>query len=94
MNQHWLSDTFKHRRREETHEVAFWKGNSASDEAEATHATVTVKQEIYCNTLSFKWPEEKINVDSLEAMLRRAFQIGRHDAKREIRDVLGCAHKK
>lgn len=92
MTPHWLSETFKHRRREETHEVAFWNENHASDEAEATRATVVVKMErSYSTQLAFKWPEEKANVDALETMLRRAFEIGRHDAKREIREVLGLA---
>ncbi|TXG96557.1 MAG: hypothetical protein E6R08_09130 [Nevskiaceae bacterium] len=89
MTYHWLSDTFKHRRREATHEVAFWKDNHASDEAEATHASVFVKTEHSHRELSFRWPEEKASVDSLEEMLRRAFEIGRQDAKREVRHALG-----
>lgn len=91
MTYHWLSETFKHRRREATHEVAFWNRNSASDEKDATHVSVVVKLDSYPKELSFKWPEEKASVDALEIMLRTAFEIGRREAKREIRDVLGCS---
>ncbi len=90
----WLSETFKHRRRELTHEVSFWNGNSASDEAGATHAAVAVKGRVYCRQLSFKWPEEKASVDALETMLRRAAEHGREAAKREIRDVLGIKQQR
>lgn len=89
MSGYWLSETFKHRRREATHEVAFWSGNSASEEKDATHASVVVKVGSYHKEISFKWPTEKASVDALEVMLRQAFEIGRQDAKREICHVLG-----
>lgn len=91
MNQHWLSEDFKHRRRSETHEVSFWMDNTASDEVYATKAVVEVKHEIYTTRMEFDWPKERAKLADLERMFERVFEKGRHDAKREIRKVLGCS---
>lgn len=90
MTSRWLSDTFKHRRREATHDVSFWDGNKASEEAGATSVSVSVTRGAYSSAMSFKLPEQKSMADALETMLGLAFEIGRDGAKREVRDVLGC----
>lgn len=91
MNQHWLSEDFKHRRRHETHEVSFWMNNVACDESTATHAVVEVKNEIYVNQLEFKWPEERSKLADVERMFDRIFDKGKAAMRREFRAMLGAA---
>jgi hypothetical protein len=89
MSGFWMSEEFKHRRREEAHEVSFWKDNVASTIDEGNRAVVEVRCGIYSSRLDFEWPTDKAKVDTLESMLRSMFEFGQRDAKREIRKVLG-----
>lgn len=91
MTQHWLSEEFKHRRRQETHEVSFWSNNTACDEGAATMAVVEVKRGEYTSRVELPWPEGRSKLASLEQMFQSVFEKGRQDAKREIRDVLGLS---
>lgn len=85
-----FSDEKPHRRHTEYSGVAFWKGNSAANEDDADRAVVyTGPPGMPYPQFEFKWPEQRHEVDKIEAALYKAFERGRWSAKKEIRDVLG-----
>lgn len=79
-----------HHRRLDSHGVAFWKGNAASNEDNADRAVV------YCGSpgmpypeFEFKLPDQRYEMERLERGLMKAFERGVYSAKAEIRSVLG-----
>lgn len=61
----------------------------AAEEHNATSVVLQVGPDFYGNNLDFKWPDDRLKVEKLERILEAAFDAGRNDAKKEIRDVLG-----
>lgn len=85
-----ISNEKPHRQHAEYYDVAFWNGNSASNEDEATRVVVyTGSPGMPYPEFEFKWPEQKHEVEKLQHALGKAFKRGIWVAKKEIRDVLG-----
>lgn len=89
-----FSNEKPHRRHTAYSGVAFWNGNSAGNEDDATRAVVyTGSSGMPYPEFEFKWPEQKAEVEKLEQALGKAFERGVYAAKKEIRDVLGVVQR-
>jgi len=85
-----ITDEKPHRRYGQSYSVCFWKGNSASDEDNATRVRLEVGAPgMPYPTFEFEWPGQKFELARLEDALAKAFERGTSAAKKEIRDVLG-----
>jgi hypothetical protein len=81
----------EHRQRYNFCEVTYWKGNTASlSGGDWTSCKVSPRGAYTHGEQSFANDEQGIYArDSLIRFLEKAYECGRSDAKREIRDVLG-----
>ena len=82
-------ELLSHRKYGCCYDRVYWNGNLAGDASDATRAVVEVRTGAYRNDIEFQWPSDRSKIENLEAMLDRAFERGREDAKKEIRSVLG-----
>lgn len=84
-----ISDDNPHRIYGEGYAIAFWRGNSASGQNDADRADVSKQVHTYHVLASFKLPEQKDKLQHLRWLLDHVFEVGRQNAKAEIRKVLG-----
>lgn len=77
----------QHRWYRPTHQIAFWKDNVASVADKANCAVVEIAGGF--PSWRFEWPGQRYEIEKLEGALHRAYECGKSDAKREIRDALG-----
>lgn len=85
-----MDDAKPHHRRERSHGVCFWNGNTAGNEDNATRAVVYLGPPgMPYPEFEFAWPEGRHAVEKFERALGKAFDRGVYAAKKEIRDVLG-----
>jgi len=77
-----------HRRYELTHSVCFFREGVASDDKTATKAVIEVANGVYMRRIEFEWPAERSRLSEVEKMLDLAFEKGRRDKAREVRETL------
>lgn len=84
----WMDKEFQHRRCQDTHDVTFWNDNSASHIDKANKARIEIRHGIYTTEWSFKWPEEKDDLEKVERMLRLAFEMGQRAKIEEFKRIM------
>lgn len=81
-----------HRENFPTHDRTYWTDKNAAGDKE-TAKFVVIEQYSgghgYWSALTFKWPEEKGRVETIEELLAQAFKLGERKAKADIRQMLG-----
>lgn len=84
-----------HRIRDTGYGIAFWNGNMASNEAEATRAVVYVGPPgMPYPEFKFDLPAQKVEMEQLTRAFIKIFESGVYAGKKEIRDVLGITERR
>ena len=75
--------------------VAFWNGNTASNEAEATRAVVYVGHPgMPYPEFKFDLPAQRVEMEQLTRAFMKIFESGVYAGKKEVRDVLGITERR
>lgn len=68
--------------------LSFWLGHTAATRETADNCQIEGWP--FAGTpVRFDWPREQTQVEDIKGLLLRAYEAGQHQAKKEIRDVLG-----
>lgn len=78
-----------HREAFPTHFRSYWKDNVASNKDEASICVIEARRMAHVVQLNFDWPSQKNQIETVEELLKLAFEAGERKAKADIRQLLG-----